>query len=77
MTVVEAVNQTCTVCGGFDAHPRHVIYTWEAVHFRHMDCCASSGCPDGSCRRILEQAGNAHGDTLTAWITGRHPAWRP
>ena len=31
---------------------------------RHIDCCAASGCHDGSCPRILAEAGDARREDL-------------
>lgn len=37
---------------------------------RHMDCCASVGCPDHSCDSIVASSGGAKDDALRAYITG-------
>jgi hypothetical protein len=37
---------------------------------RHMDCCASVGCPDGTCEKIMKDTKNAHGFKLVEAITG-------
>lgn len=44
---------------------------------RHLDCCRSVGCPDGTCNLVLADAGNAQGDDLVAYITTNNPVPAP
>lgn len=62
----------CPVCKVADDHPRHDIFGTDPNVAPHMDCCAKSGCPDGSCDVIVWIAASAddpkgpagpHGDT--------------
>lgn len=36
---------------------------------RHMDCCRTFGCPDGSCGLVTAGAENLRGDELLAHLT--------
>lgn len=51
MTEPAPANPTrfCPVCKVADDHPRHDIFGTDPNVAPHMDCCAASGCPDGSC----------------------------
>lgn len=53
----------CPFCKQADDHPRHDRGVGDPLVQPHMDCCAASGCPDGSCP-ILIEGKNATGD---AW----------
>lgn len=70
----ERVTRGCDACGQVDDHPRHSSMTVEdgqlAERMLHMDCCASAGCPDGSCDHILAGSGHARGAELISFLTG-------
>lgn len=36
---------------------------------KHMDCCATDGCPDGSCDLVVSMAQGAKGPDLVALLT--------
>lgn len=61
--------RVCHVCRQTDDHPRHVIDIPGLNETRHLDCCRSAGCPDGSCD-ALAAAGGTHlrGDELRAFL---------
>jgi hypothetical protein len=40
------------------------------IQLRHMDCCRSTGCPDGSCNAVTAGAEDLRGNDLLAHITG-------
>lgn len=46
----------CTSCSQADDHPKHRIALTENALGKHLDCCSSDGCPDGSCTVILSDA---------------------
>jgi hypothetical protein len=62
----------CDACGQSDDHPRHSVMTEDGgvTLVRHMDCCSSAGCPDGSCDSILASAGDRRGEALIGFLTG-------
>lgn len=50
----EPLARFCPVCKQVDDHPRHDFYLTDPAVAPHLDCCASKGCPDGSCPIIVE-----------------------
>jgi hypothetical protein len=62
-------------CSTADHHPRHthVDETGQIVS-KHMDCCATDGCPDGSCNKTLQEVGDKRGDDLVAHLEARAKA---
>lgn len=40
-----------------------------STQYRHMDCCAQAGCPDGSCTAIIGEVKGAQGDALVKKLT--------
>ena len=62
--------RSCSLCGQQDDHPRHVIAAPDgSVDDRHMDCCRSAGCPDGSCGEVTKGAEDLRGDDLVKHLT--------
>lgn len=67
----------CAMCPDVpaDDHPKHVfvlnVFTGEETR-RHMDCCASVGCP--VCANAIKDAGGVTGHELRAHITGQASA---
>lgn len=61
----------CPVCEQADLDPRHVIYVpgSDPKVAKHLDCCASVGCPDGSCPILLADADGKTGDALRKHLT--------
>lgn len=60
----------CDICGIEDTDPRHVHGLDDGgTQTRHMDCCAATGCPDGTCDHIVADSGDLHGDELVAYLT--------
>jgi hypothetical protein len=43
----------------------------DSVVYKHMDCCAADGCPDGTCDGIVAEAEGRKDDDLVAFITGQ------
>ena len=41
----------------------------RTTQYRHMDCCRSVGCPDGSCYRVTAGAEDLRNDELVAHLT--------
>jgi len=41
----------------------------RTTQYRHMDCCASVGCPDGSCYRVRAGVEHLRNDELVAHLT--------
>ena len=65
----DRVDQYCDTCKAYDRHPRHIHGNNDgSVTRKHMDCCRDSGCPDGSCARILAAARGARGEGLIAFL---------
>ena len=66
----------CDLCGQEDDHPRHMVAVAvgedaEFEQIRHLDCCASAGCPDGSCERLLAgYSGTSGADLLHHLMEG-------
>ncbi len=61
----------CTVCKKADDHPRHDVWGTDPNVAPHMDCCASVGCPDGSCDVLVRAKADKRGDGFRAQITGQ------
>jgi len=62
----------CESCRAYDTHPRHIHATASgAVLYKHMDCCDTDGCPDGSCAQALNDSGGARGAGLVAFLEAR------
>lgn len=59
----------CPVCKTADDHPRHDFWGTDGNVAPHMDCCASLGCPDGSCDIVTRDKGDLSGDGFRAQIT--------
>ncbi len=71
----ERVQRGCSECPGVDDAPRHVRTEvgpdgQPVDRYRHMDCCAARGCPDGTCDQILKDSGHAKGASLVSYLTG-------
>lgn len=39
-----------------------------ATYYRHLDCCAEAGCPDGSCAAVMRGADGRTGQALVDYI---------
>lgn len=61
----------CPVCKTADDHPRHDIFGTDPQVAPHMDCCASVGCPDGSCTIQVRDKGDKVGDTFREQLTDK------
>lgn len=61
----------CPVCRVADDHPRHDIARTDPNVAPHMDCCAASGCPDGSCDIVIRNKGKATGDKFREMIVAQ------
>lgn len=59
----------CTLCKQADDHPRHDIWGTDPNVAPHMDCCASNGCPDGSCDLVTRSKGDKKGNEFREQIT--------
>lgn len=49
-----------------------VIYaqiTDDTVTYKHMDCCRTDGCPDGTCDAVTAGAEDKRGDDLVKHLT--------
>lgn len=44
-----------------------------SVQLRHLDCCAETGCPDGTCTLVRQGAEDLKDDELVAHLTQRNP----
>jgi hypothetical protein len=54
-----------------DVHARLVMdFLDRSVNDRHMDCCASVGCPTGDCDRVMDDADTKRGSALLKVIVG-------
>jgi hypothetical protein len=62
----------CPVCSQVDDHPRHQIAGTVDNIAPHMDCCASVGCPDGSCDVVTRNKGKKTGDAFRKLISDEH-----
>lgn len=63
--------RSCDVCGIEDTDPRHVANLDDGtIVTRHMDCCKTVGCPDGSCEVVTAGVEDLRGDELVAHLTG-------
>lgn len=69
MTMTERPIRFCSICRQADDHPRHDIWGTDPNVAPHMDCCASRGCPDGSCDVIVGRASEVRGEELRSLIT--------
>lgn len=58
----------CPVCSRVDDLPRHQIAGTVDNVAPHLDCCASVGCPDGSCPIVTRNKGRKTGDSFRALI---------
>lgn len=58
----------CPVCNAIDDHPRHQIVGTIDKVAPHLDCCASVGCPDGSCDVLVRNKGRKTGDSFRALL---------
>ncbi len=58
----------CTICKQADDHPRHDIWGTDPNVAPHMDCCASVGCPDGTCPILIRAKADKRGDDFRAQI---------
>jgi hypothetical protein len=73
------VDQICNGCGQWDKAPRHHHMAQDPVsgsyvdRSMHMDCCSAAGCPDGTCDRILAEAGDKRNDALVQHVTKMAP----
>ena len=45
----------------------------DSVAYKHMDCCASDGCPDGSCNLVRRGAEDKKGNDLVKHLTSLPP----
>jgi hypothetical protein len=65
----------CVMCKQHDDHPKHIFVlnpvTGEETR-RHMDCCASVGCP--ICADTIKDSGGVIGHELRAHIVARAAA---
>lgn len=62
----------CDICTQADDHPRHVVVLEDgSTQTRHLDCCADSGCPDGSCVQVREGAEDLRGAALLEHLNGK------
>lgn len=43
----------------------------DSTTYRHMDCCRSVGCPDGSCNVVTQGAEDLQGMALVEHLTSR------
>lgn len=53
------VMRSCDVCGRTDDGPMHTTAVLNGSFpetTRHFACCAATGCPDGSCDKIMAEA---------------------
>ena len=69
MTSPAAPVRFCPVCKQADDHPRHDFWLTDPNVAPHMDCCASRGCPDGSCEILTRAKGDKTGDDFRAQLT--------
>ncbi len=58
----------CPVCEQMDDHPRHQIVGTVNKIAPHMDCCASVGCPDGSCDIVIRDKGRKTGSSFQTLV---------
>ena len=59
----------CPTCQQADDHPRHVIEDGgHPAVAKHMDCCRTDGCPDGTCDVVTAGAEGLRGADLLAHI---------
>jgi hypothetical protein len=64
------VERFCEGCGNVDADPHHVAANADGTtRSMHMDCCAHVGCPDGTCDRVLAEAGDKRHAALVEHLT--------
>lgn len=61
----------CPVCKTADDHPRHDIFGTDPNVVPHMDCCATVGCPDGSCNIAIREKGTKKGNSFRAQLTDK------
>ncbi len=67
------VDQFCNSCNQYDKHPRHIyVVSFSEVVYKHFDCCAADGCPNGHCTEVLADSGNAHGEELIRFLAARN-----
>lgn len=45
----------------------------DSTVMRHMDCCRTAGCPDGSCNIVTAGAESKRGDALVKHLTAQPP----
>lgn len=62
----------CTSCRQADDHPKHKIALTDDAVGKHLDCCNSDGCPDGSCQVILGDANPKPGKGMLDHIQKQH-----
>ena len=43
----------------------------DSVTYKHMDCCAADGCPDGTCNEIVAAAKGKQNEALVKFITSQ------
>lgn len=64
----------CAMCKAVDDHPKHGFVlnarTGEETR-RHMDCCASVGCP--VCADAIKDAGGITGHELRSYLVAQAP----
>jgi len=64
------IERYCDACGQIDNHPHHIAgHPDGSFTDRHLDCCSTAGCPDGSCTEILAEAGDKRGNALIKHLT--------
>lgn len=64
MTTPAAPIRFCSVCKQADDHPRHDVWGTDPNVAPHLDCCASVGCPDGSCDVLIRNKGDKVGEAF-------------
>lgn len=70
MSIVR-MTRPCHSCGQIDDHPRHRHADKSlpgGVALRHIDCCATDGCPTGDCPNTERASGGKRGPELVAHL---------
>jgi hypothetical protein len=68
----ERPERICDVCGLTDTDPRHVVGMDDgSTQTRHLQCCVTAGCPDGTCDTFMAEAGDVTGTELIDFLTSQ------
>jgi hypothetical protein len=67
------VAKKALAAAGDDFESIYAQVTDDTVTYKHMDCCRTDGCPDGTCDEVTKGAEDKKGNALVKHLTSLTP----